>query len=87
MGRLTLEPGETIFLFTDGVTEANNPAAELFSETRLEAVLQRAGGRSSAHVIKAVAAELRGFIATAQPWDDVTMLAVRRSNGVVDDPS
>src|SRR5262249_62281431 len=41
-GRLTLAPGETIFLFTDGVTEANNRASELFSESRLEIVLRRA---------------------------------------------
>ena len=82
MGRLTLAPGETIFLFTDGVTEANNCAAELFSESRLEAVLQRASRRSSAEVIQAVAAELRGFVGTAQPSDDITMLAVRKTDGV-----
>lgn len=83
-GRLTLAPGETMFLFTDGVTEASNRAAELFSESRLEGVLRRAGRRSSADVIEAVAAELRGFVGTAQRSDDITMLAVRRSDGVPD---
>jgi phosphoserine phosphatase RsbU/P len=86
-GRLTLAPGETIFLFTDGVTEANNRAAELFSESRLEIVLRRASGRSSADVIEAVAVELRGFVGTAQPSDDITMLAVRKSVGVPGAPS
>jgi phosphoserine phosphatase RsbU/P len=80
-GRLMLSPGETIFLFTDGVTEANNQAEELFSEPRLKAVLRRVSERSSADVVKAVAAELRRFVGTAQPWDDITMLAVRRSDG------
>jgi sigma-B regulation protein RsbU (phosphoserine phosphatase) len=86
-GRLTLAPGETIFLFTDGVTEANNRAAELFSESRLEIVLRRVSRRSSADVIEAVAAELRGFVGTAQPSDDITMLAVRKSDGVPGAPS
>jgi len=80
-GRLMLSPGETIFLFTDGVTEANDPTEELFSEPRLKAVLQRVSGRSSADVVEAVGAELRRFVGTAQPWDDITMLAVRRSDG------
>jgi sigma-B regulation protein RsbU (phosphoserine phosphatase) len=86
-GRLTLAPGETVFLFTDGVTEANNPAAELFSEARLKAVLRRVSGRSSADVVKAVGAEVRRFVGTAQPWDDITMLAVRRSDGAAHESS
>jgi sigma-B regulation protein RsbU (phosphoserine phosphatase) len=86
-GRLTLAPGETIFLFTDGVTEANNRAGELFSKSRLEIVLRRASRQSSADVVEAVAAELRGFVGTAQPSDDITMLAVRKSDGVPAAPS
>jgi sigma-B regulation protein RsbU (phosphoserine phosphatase) len=80
-GRIVLAAGETMYLFTDGVTEAMNPAGELFSEERLEAVLRRSGRETSAALIEAVTTELRGFVGTAQPSDDVTMLALRRTDG------
>jgi sigma-B regulation protein RsbU (phosphoserine phosphatase) len=77
-GRLSLAPGEAIYLYTDGVTEANNAADELFAEARLEAVLRGAAGRSSAGIVKAVAEAVRGFVGSALPSDDITMMAVRR---------
>jgi sigma-B regulation protein RsbU (phosphoserine phosphatase) len=83
VGRLTLAAGETIYLFSDGVTEAANPASELFSEERLESVLRRLGGRTSADIVNAVAAEVKSFAGAAQPSDDITMLALRRLDGSV----
>ena len=78
-GRLSLEPGETIYLFTDGVTEANNAADELFAEARLEAVLRGVAGQTSAEVVKSVSAAVREFVGSGLPSDDITMMAVRRS--------
>ena len=77
-GRLLLAPGDSIYLFTDGVTEAANLADDLFSEQRLEAVLRDCAGRSSAEIVKSVAEAVRGFVGTALPSDDITMLAMRR---------
>jgi phosphoserine phosphatase RsbU/P len=77
-GRFSLAPGETIYLFTDGVTEAKDAGATLFSEARLEAVLRRAGGGSSAAVVNAVVAEVGRFVGAAEAADDITMLALRR---------
>jgi sigma-B regulation protein RsbU (phosphoserine phosphatase) len=77
-GRLSLAVGETLYLFTDGVTEANNAVDELFSEERLEAVLRAAAGRPSAEVVRSVAAAVQNFVGTASPADDITMMAVRR---------
>jgi phosphoserine phosphatase RsbU/P len=77
-GRLSLDPGETVYLFTDGVTEANNADDEMFGEERLEAVLRTAAGRSSQEVVQAVSAAVRAFVGSAQPSDDITMMAVRR---------
>src|SRR5262249_56763041 len=45
-GRTSLGPGESIYVFTDGVTEAASPDGELFAEARLEAGL-RGGARYS----------------------------------------
>jgi sigma-B regulation protein RsbU (phosphoserine phosphatase) len=76
--RLSLAPGEGIYVFTDGVTEANNSTEEMFGEARLEAVLRDAAGAASAEVVKSVTRAVRGFVGNAQPFDDITMLAVRR---------
>lgn len=76
--RLLLAPGEGIYVFTDGVTEANNATEEMFGETRLEGVLRAAAGAPSAAIVKSVAEAVRGFVGTALPFDDITMLALRR---------
>ncbi|MFL5003342.1 MAG: PP2C family protein-serine/threonine phosphatase [Xanthobacteraceae bacterium] len=76
--RLSLAPGETVYVFTDGVTEANNVTEELFSEARLEAVLRAAAGFSACDIVKAVGEAVRGFVGAALPFDDITMMAVRR---------
>jgi phosphoserine phosphatase RsbU/P len=80
-GRFSLEQSEAIYLFTDGVTEAQNAGAALFSEARLEAVLRRAGGQGSADLVNAVVAELSSFVGAAETSDDITMLALRRLTG------
>ena len=77
-GHLSLTPGECVFVFTDGVTEAADPRGEMFSEARLEAVLRGSYGRSSAQLLETVAARLRDFVGSAAPSDDITMMAVRR---------
>jgi hypothetical protein len=77
-GQLSLTPGDGIYVFTDGGTEANNATEEMFGETRLEAVLRGRGDCRSADIIKSVAEAVRGFVGTAVPFDDITMLALRR---------
>jgi sigma-B regulation protein RsbU (phosphoserine phosphatase) len=78
-GRTSLAPGEGIYVFTDGITEAANEQGELFAEARLEAVLRAAAGCSTAaEIVTSVAQAVRGFVGGALPSDDITMLAVRR---------
>jgi sigma-B regulation protein RsbU (phosphoserine phosphatase) len=77
-GRLSLAPGESIYVFTDGVTEAADPQGAHFSEERLEAVLRAAAGCTSAEIVKSVAEAVRRFAGEAPPSDDITMLALRR---------
>jgi sigma-B regulation protein RsbU (phosphoserine phosphatase) len=73
-----LSPGEGIYVFTDGVTEANNTAEEMFGELRLEDVLRARRGCRSAEIVTSVAAAVRGFVGAALLFDDITQLAVRR---------
>jgi len=77
-GRLSLAPGETVYVFTDGVTEANDAGEQLFSEDRLEAVLRAAAGSSAREIVNAVGQAVRDFVGAALPFDDITMMAVRR---------
>jgi sigma-B regulation protein RsbU (phosphoserine phosphatase) len=62
-----LAPGEGIYVFTDGVTEANNPSEEMFGEPRLESVLLACGGYRSAEIVKSVAEVVRGFVGRRAP--------------------
>lgn len=72
-----LAPGETLVLFTDGVTEAQNAARELYSPARLEAVLAAQRSLEAKALNAAVRADLHGFVAAAEQYDDITLLAVR----------
>jgi phosphoserine phosphatase RsbU/P len=80
-GRLSLAPGDGVYLFTDGVTEAANVQDELFSEQRLETVLRANSGAGSADIVRSVAEAVRDFVGGALPSDDITMLAIRRVDG------
>ncbi|HUX68135.1 MAG TPA: SpoIIE family protein phosphatase [Terriglobales bacterium] len=66
-----LAPGERLLLVTDGVTEAANPAQEMFGDARLEDCLRR--GLS----IAAIADEVRAFCQGAPLGDDLTLLEAR----------
>jgi sigma-B regulation protein RsbU (phosphoserine phosphatase) len=77
-GRLTLAPGEEIYLYTDGVTEAANRNDEFFTEARLEAVLRDVAGHPTNVIIRAVGDAVRSFADGAPQSDDITALAIRR---------
>jgi sigma-B regulation protein RsbU (phosphoserine phosphatase) len=70
-----LAPGDGLFCFTDGVTEARNRAGELFGEARLREVLA-VPGRRAEEIVAAVVAAVDDFAAGADPADDITVLAV-----------
>ncbi len=72
-----LRPGDTLFMYTDGVTEAQNAAQELYSEERLERSLARWRNEQGVEeLIHTVTRDIDGFVAGAEPADDITMLAI-----------
>jgi sigma-B regulation protein RsbU (phosphoserine phosphatase) len=75
--KITLHPGDTILLYTDGVTEAMNGNAELFEESRLEASLMRLNGSPLKDMLDGINADLMSFAAGAPQADDITMLALQ----------
>jgi phosphoserine phosphatase RsbU/P len=76
-GRITLAPGEGLFLFSDGVTEAMNEADEQLGDARLAALLSRLGGAPLPDLVAAVVDEVKVFAGNAPQSDDLTVLAAR----------
>jgi len=74
-----LDPGDGLFLYTDGVPEANNPELEDFTNERLEEVLRDAATLCSRGIIDSVNSRLLAFTAGAPQSDDITMVSVRRA--------
>jgi sigma-B regulation protein RsbU (phosphoserine phosphatase) len=78
-GTRTLDPGDCLFLFTDGITEAMEPAGDWFSEHRLEQTLRSLAGESASAVVAKVIARVREFAGTAPQADDIAAMAIRRT--------
>lgn len=74
---LKLEPGDTIFLYTDGVTEATNANEELFGDDRLLQTLREACGMEPAEICPFVKSKIDEFVGDAPQFDDITMLALK----------
>jgi len=73
---LDLAPGDTLFLYTDGVTEATNEHNELFGNDRLLEALSHGGGKGTKEMCRFVKRQLDAFARNAPQFDDITMLAM-----------
>ena len=71
---LQLQHGARIFLYTDGVTEAQNTEHELFGEDRLLESLGRNGKLPLPQMLTAVRSDIDTFVGEAEQFDDITML-------------
>jgi sigma-B regulation protein RsbU (phosphoserine phosphatase) len=75
---IQLQKGETILLFTDGVTEAVNTTFEEFGNKRLEETLAELSLHSCKEMIEVVRADVASFAGDAEQSDDITVLALKR---------
>jgi sigma-B regulation protein RsbU (phosphoserine phosphatase) len=76
-----LSPGDTLVLYTDGVTEALNPNEELFSEDRLASLLSAAPLASAEEALRTTVGAVRDFEAEAEQADDITVMALQFHGG------
>jgi hypothetical protein len=74
---LTLNKGDILFLYTDGVTEANNPSDKLYGEYRLLDVLNTNSDLAPNELLLRVKQDLDIFAENAPQFDDITMLALK----------
>lgn len=72
-----METGDVIIYYTDGVTEAENPAGAPYGEDRLVEVVLANAQRSAAEIMDAIVSDVEIFCDTAPPFDDMTLVVVR----------
>ena len=73
-----LEPGDTVMLYTDGITEAMNGDGEQFGVERMHEVFAESPPENSEQALKAMFDAVRNFVGDTPQSDDITCLVVRR---------
>lgn len=76
-GTLTLEPGDWLVIFTDGVTEAENEQKAEYGEVRLAAVVNTNAGLAPQAMLGAIMQDVDHFVGDAPQHDDATLLLVK----------
>jgi sigma-B regulation protein RsbU (phosphoserine phosphatase) len=77
-GRIQLAPGDSLILYTDGITEAMNTGHELFGADRIEEILDHAvAGISAQTLSKTLLGGVAAFVGGAHQSDDLTLLVLR----------
>ena len=73
---ICLEPGDAVFVYTDGVPEANDEDGRFYGLERMEKALERAAGRDPEGILRMVREDVNAFTGDAGQFDDLTMLCV-----------
>ena len=74
---LQLEDGDTLLIYTDGVTEAQNSRGEFYGENRLQRLLEKQTFQSTKVMVKSLCQDVTKFIEQTKQFDDITLLALR----------
>ena len=75
---IDLEPGDIIFLCTDGIVEAMNRGGEQFGRARLEGLIMKYAALPLKEMVKQISHEVEQHFEGDSPPDDLTILALRR---------
>jgi len=76
--KLQLEHGDTLFLYTDGVTEATDIDYKEYGDKNLEALLKQQTQANCQQIIDKVKEDVKAFVGDAEQSDDITLLALKR---------
>ena len=76
-GSVTLEQGDIIVLYTDGVVEATDPDGEMFGEQRVAEIAVRLKEGSAADVLKGLREEVESLCVGCPQEDDITLVIVK----------
>jgi sigma-B regulation protein RsbU (phosphoserine phosphatase) len=72
-----LEPGDTIIIFSDGVSEALNSAGDEFGDARLQAIAEQIGQATAQTIVDRIVSDVRAFTKGAAQSDDITVMVIR----------
>ena len=72
-----LEPGDCLLLYTDGVTEAMDPAGHLYGDERLRQLMTHCTELAAEPVVDQIMRDVRHYAGEAEQSDDITVLVVR----------
>jgi sigma-B regulation protein RsbU (phosphoserine phosphatase) len=75
---MTLEKGDVLVMFTDGVTEAFDTSFEQYGDDRLQDTLQKVAQQGCRQLIDSVRADVAAFVGEAEQSDDITIMALKR---------
>ncbi|MBO6301902.1 MAG: PP2C family protein-serine/threonine phosphatase [Ruminiclostridium sp.] len=75
--KTVLKPGDSLFLYTDGVPEAKNPSGKRFGTDKMLEVLNEDPESSSEDIIKRIRTAIDDFDAGSDPFDDVTIMCLK----------
>ncbi len=75
--RLHLNKGDTLYVYTDGVSEAMDPEMNMYQEERLESYLRSTGGCALQEIVRGSITDLRKHTREAPQSDDITVLSLR----------
>ncbi len=76
-GHVQMNPGDTLILYTDGVTEAMNAKHEMYGEARLYLTIHKLLDKNVKEIEKGILADLQTFSTGAPQSDDVTMVLMK----------
>jgi len=80
---LTMNPGDTVVFFTDGVTDTRNSDGEFFGNDRLAQIITGESWQNAHQLVYRIVQEIKLFRGDAPPFDDITLVALQRK---LDDP-
>lgn len=73
-----LEAGDTLLLYTDGVTEAMNPRAEEYGSLRMLSCVQDNAAAPAGQIVENLLDDIRRHVCHAEQSDDLTLLCIKR---------
>ena len=86
-GSLQLEPGDKLFLYTDGVPEATDANEQLYGMERLERVLNENKEKLPEELLPVIKEDIDEFVGEAPQFDDITMLCMEYRCAMTEQPS
>jgi serine phosphatase RsbU (regulator of sigma subunit) len=79
ISQVTLDKGDMVVLFTDGITDARNKDNGEFGEENLIGLLKKSTKKPASEIVGKICAELSSFTAGVEPFDDMTLIVLKRT--------